>query len=96
MRQKFPPCKCIAIDVDGTLVKGGKLNSRLVKLAVEKKEEGFDVILWSARGREHAERAVAEFGLEGVFSAVIGKPGYLVDDLGWGWTKYTRVLKSWI
>lgn len=89
---KHQPTKCIAIDVDGTLIINGRLNQRLVNLAAEKKADGFEVLLWSARGKTHAEKIAKRFGIEDNFSAIISKPGYIIDDLGWTWIKYTRVL----
>lgn len=93
MKQRFPPARCIAIDVDGTLIRRGVLNRPLVEWAKERKADGFDVLLWTARGRAHAERVAKAHGIEDAFTAILGKPGYLVDDLGWRWTRYTRVLR---
>jgi len=92
-RQKYPPARCIGIDVDGTLVRKGRLDRRLADWAKEKKEEGFEVILWTARGRDHALRTAKKFEIEDHFTAIIGKPGYVVDDLGWTWVKFTRVVR---
>lgn len=91
---KFPPNRCIAIDVDGTLIRNGRLNRKLADWAKDKKEEGFDVILWTARGRAHAERVAVEHELTGHFTAIVGKPGYIVDDVGWSWIKYVAVVKK--
>lgn len=93
-RQKHPPNKCIGIDVDGTLIQNGRLNRRLAKWAKEKKEEGFEVLLWTARGKKHADRVAEKYGITDHFTAIIGKPGYIVDDLGWSWVKYSRVLRK--
>ena len=82
------------MDVDGTLVINGQLNARLANWAKEKKEQGFEVILWSARGKQYAEEQANRFGVLDCFTVVVSKPGYLVDDLGWSWTRYTRVLQS--
>ena len=95
-KSKFAPAKCIAIDVDGTLLKRGKINWPLANWAKQKKLEGFEVILWTARGRPHAAAVVERFGLQDHFSAIIGKPGYIVDDMGWGWTKFTKIVTKFL
>lgn len=92
---KFPPSTCIAIDVDGTLLVLGKLNERLAAIAKQKKLEGFEVILWSARGKKHAEHVASVFGVTDCFTAIISKPGYIADDRGWSWIKYTRWFRSY-
>ena len=92
---KYPPTKCIAVDVDGTLLVQGKLNTRLAAIAKQKKMEGFEVILWSARGKKHAEHVAQSLGVTDCFTVIISKPGYITDDRGWGWIKYTRWLTSY-
>ena len=91
-KQKHPPSKCIGIDVDGTLLIHGKLNKILADWIKDKHEEGFETVLWSARGRSHALNVARSFDIESYFDAIISKPGYIVDDLGWSWIKYTRVI----
>lgn len=91
-RNKYPTTKCIAIDVDGTLVQDGKLSQAVANLAKTKKADGFEVILWSARGRRYAETVAAIAGIEDHFTAIVSKPGFIVDDLGWSWIKYTHVM----
>lgn len=95
-KSKFAPAKVIAIDVDGTLLKRGKINWPLANWAKQKKLEGFEVILWTARGRPHAAAVVERFGLESYFSQVIGKPGYIVDDMGWSWTRFTKIVTKFL
>lgn len=92
--QKFQPAKVIAVDVDGTLIKGGRVVCSLVGWLREQRSLGFRLMLWSARGRDHAMGAVELFGLQGLFDDVVSKPGYVVDDHGWGWTHYTCVVKK--
>lgn len=55
--------KCIAIDVDGTLLAKGKLNQPLADWILEKKQSGVETILWSARGREHARTFAESHGI---------------------------------
>ena len=62
-RPKHPPTKCIAIDVDGTLLINSKLNRKLLVLIEEKRAAGY------------------------------AKPGFIVDDMGWDWIKYTTVIR---
>jgi len=91
----FPPTKCIAIDVDGTMLVQGKLNVKLAAIAKQMKLEGFEVILWSARGKKHAEHVASSLGVTDCFTVIISQPGYITDDMGWGWIKFTRWLKSY-
>ena len=92
--QKFQPAKVIAVDVDGTLIRDGRLVRSLVDWLHEQRALGFRLMLWSARGRDHALGAVELFGLHGLFDDVVSKPGYVVDDQGWQWTQYTWVIKK--
>ena len=94
--KKYPRVKCVCIDVDGTIIQNGRLNKKLAEWASRKRDSGFEVILWSAQGKEHAEKVAAKYGIEKTFSAIISKPGYIVDDLGWSWTKYTKVIRNLI
>ncbi len=96
MQQKYPPAKVIAIDVDGTLITKGVVNDDLVAWCIDRKNEGFCMILWSARGEKHAKNAAKITNLEGVFNHILSKPSYIVDDKGWSWIKYTRVIKSFV
>lgn len=90
--KKFPKTKSIFVDIDGTLISRGKLNHIIIEYCRHKKAEGFDIVLWSARGREYAEDIAAKFDLAGFFTAIIGKPGYIIDDIGWSWIKNTKHL----
>lgn len=93
-KQKYPPSRCIGIDIDGTLVIRRKLDARIMKWIDQQRAAGFDVVLWSARGRGYAERVAEHYGITDRFTAIIGKPGYIIDDLGWGWIKFTRVIRN--
>lgn len=92
--KKFPPQKVIAVDVDGTLQCRGEANEELIEWCKEKKREGFKLMLWSARGEDHARKYAELFNITDLFYLICSKPGYIVDDQGWGWIKYTRVIKS--
>ena len=91
---KHPPTKCIAIDCDGTLVSNGVVRMGVINLAYDYKARGFDVILWSARGRAYAERVANWTGTTDIWTAIIGKPGYIVDDQGWKWIRFTKVIRQ--
>jgi hydroxymethylpyrimidine pyrophosphatase-like HAD family hydrolase len=93
-RQKYPPARVIAVDVDGTLQHRGHANNRLIKWCQEMKADGFTLMLWSARGEVHARNYAELFGVLDLFDLICSKPGYIVDDQGWGWIKYTRVIRS--
>ena len=92
--QKLPPCKCIAIDVDGTLLINGQINHALANWAKAKHAAGFEIIVWSARGTLHAQRAAHAADLTSIAAAVVSKPGFLVDDQGWEWARYTAVITN--
>lgn len=88
----FPRQRAIAVDVDGTLVRGGNLNEPLVAWLTERKAEGFALTLWSAGGKDHALAVARAFHVEQLFDSIISKPGYIVDDEGWTWTRFTRCI----
>lgn len=85
----------IYVDVDGTLVKHGKLNDKLVKWCEMMKADGFRLYLWSARGEDYARETAQEFGVDGLFDLILSKPSYIVDDMLKGWTKYMGVIDPW-
>ncbi len=95
-KRKYPLQKEIFVDVDGTLFIGGCLNIVLINFLKSKKEEGFLLVLWSARGREYAELAAEKSGYRYLFTDVISKPGVIVDDVGWGWINFTLVMSPFI
>ena len=88
--QPIPPPRVIFCDVDGTLITSGQVNARLVDWLRSRHSEGYELVLWSSRGREHAEKAASIAGCADLFRAIVSKPGYIVDDKGWSWIKYTR------
>ncbi len=94
MKPKYPPTKTIAVDVDGTLHRNGVVNDRVVEFCRVQKSRGFVLMLWSARGKEYAQAAAARFGVTELFDDIISKPGYVVDDQGWRWIKFTSVVRS--
>jgi hydroxymethylpyrimidine pyrophosphatase-like HAD family hydrolase len=92
--QKYSPPKVMAVDVDGTLVCDGRVTPELIAWLQARKADGFRLMLWSARGRDHAAGAIATFDLPAdLFDDVISKPGYVLDNCGWEWTRFTQVVK---
>lgn len=73
----------IYIDIDGTLTdnpicRGGAPNQARLAVVRTIITLGTPVIIWSARGREYAEKFVAENDIAA--QAAIGKPQFCIDD----------------
>jgi hypothetical protein len=90
----FKKPRLIAVDVDGTLRIRSGLNMRLVEYLREKKAEGYRLMLWSMRGEKYARTYADTHGIAEMFDVVAGKPGYIIDDVGWSWIKYTAVIRK--
>jgi len=90
---KYPIRNAAAIDVDDTLLINGEANDDLVEWIKRKKEEGTELVLWSARGRAYAQEVAEKLKVSHLFDAIISKPSVIVDDKGWGWIKWTRVIQ---
>lgn len=86
------PPKCIAVDVDGTLIDGRHVNARLVESLKAKASDGYDIVIWSMRGRAYAQAAADHVGLADV-AVCISKPGVVVDDRGLEWLRGCRVVR---
>lgn len=82
----------IGIDIDATLLISGKPNLSLIEWIKKKKQEGYSLMLWSMQGKEYAERVAMELEIVELFDTICSKPRYIVDDCGWKWTQYTRVV----
>lgn len=93
MKQKYPPADVIAVDVDGTLHVSGIPNEEVIAWCRRRKVEGYSLMLWSARGEAHAKEAAELFGVTDVFDHIVSKPGYILDDRGWDWINFTRVIR---
>jgi len=93
-KAKYPPPEVMYVDVDGTLLVNGKPNHKVVALIREKYEEGFQIIVWSSRGSLNAVKAVYLADIEDIVAFKLSKPGYIVDDKGWSWTRYTKQIKD--
>jgi len=92
-RRELTKARVIACDVDGTLHREGEPNTRLIAWLTDRKSEGFSITLWSARGEQHARNMAQRCGCVGLFDHIVSKPGYVVDDRGWSWIKYTEVVR---
>jgi len=93
-QQKYPPQRVIAVDVDGTLHNNGIPNQKMIDWCKERKDHGYTLMLWSARGEAYARGFAVQFGIVDLFNLICSKPGYIVDDQAWGWVKYTKVIRS--
>lgn len=87
-RQKYPPPEWIFIDVDGTLT------PRVIEWIRQIREGGYRFVLWSMRGEDYARLVAERFEAADLFDHIISKPGFIVDDQGWNWIRYTRILQT--
>ena len=90
--QRYEPQKVSSVDVDGTLLVNGELDHAVMGVCIDKRASGYKVYLWSARGEEYAKRFALQFGVEHHFDAILSKPGILIDEKGWSWAKFTKVI----
>ena len=91
MESKYPRPKVIAVDVDDTLIVDGMLNLELIEW-LRGKADDHVIMLWSMAGMVHAENVAKDAGCYDLFDIILPKPGYIVDDDGWNWTRYTEVM----
>ena len=82
------------MDVDGTLHTNGVANAKVIEFCRAQKARGFVLTLWSARGKKYAQAAAERFGVTELFDDIVSKPGYVLDDQGWNWIKYTHVIRT--
>jgi len=68
-------------------MKNGKPNRALIAWLRKRKAEGFELVLWSNRGVDHARDVARRFFCADLFSAIITKPGLMIDDLGKDWLR---------
>lgn len=95
LRNRPCPCgsgkkhkKCCG-NVDGTLLLGRaqKVNSKLIAFLQVKHAEGFSLYLWSMRGADYALEAAKKSCCVSLFTAIISKPGHVIDDKGRMWAR---------
>ena len=89
---RFSTSRAIYCDVDGTLLLLTGPNLELIRGLKRLKETGFRLFLWSARGDTYAAKAAALCGCSSLFEAIIPKPGAVIDNAGWAWTKFVKIL----
>lgn len=90
--RRLPPPRVIAVDVDGTLLLDrGRINAPLVESLKAKADDGFDLIVWSMRGRAYAQAAADRCGLDA--AVCVGKPGMIIDDCGIDWLRGCTVAR---
>ena len=92
---KYPPPRVIAVDVDGTLLINGTANQPLIDWCIKQRDAGLSLMLWSSRGEAHARNVATAFDVADLFSVICSKPGYVVDDQGWNWIRYTRIIRDY-
>jgi predicted mannosyl-3-phosphoglycerate phosphatase (HAD superfamily) len=85
--------RSLYVDVDDTLLRGGRIVDPVMAAIDAAMGRGTDVVIWSARGKAHAERAAQMAGLEGRV-ACLCKPDGIIDDRGWSWVRHARVLSG--
>ena len=78
----FAKSALVAVDIDGTLINHkGELNFNLVKKLQLLWEEGCVLLCWSHGGEQYAVDILERFGIRGMFSTVMEKPFFAIDDL---------------
>lgn len=71
----------ICIDVDQTLINDDeKLNPHAIQSVKKLRDEGYELILWSATGHERARSIAEENGLTELFHSFGSKPDIFIDD----------------
>ena len=83
---RFEKPKCLAVDVDGCLIRNGAVNDMVLEFVQEKLAEGWGLLVWSMRGEKHAKKAAKLAGLDSV-AICASKPGCVVDDRGLDWLR---------
>ena len=91
--QLYPRQRVIYVDVDETLIINDKVNKGLIKWMIIKSAEGYELNVWSMAGKKHSEQAVERCGIGAIVSHTLSKPGIIVDDMRWDWTKYTKAIE---
>lgn len=89
---KYERQPVVYVDVDGTLLLDGEINRELVDWCRLQHANGMELVLWSMAGRQHALQVAERAGIVDVFSAILSKPGYIVDDDAWRWVRFAKVI----
>lgn len=85
--------RALYVDVDNTLLRNGRIVEPVVLAIRAAIGQGADVVVWSARGKEHALRAATMAGINSMVIC-LAKPDAIIDDRGWAWVRYSRVLSA--
>lgn len=93
MKTDYVPPRVIYVDVDGTLIVHGKPNTMLIQWLRQRASEGYEINLWSMRGKEYASNQASAYECGEIFNAILSKPGFIVDDIGWSWIRHSAVVK---
>lgn len=65
-----------------------------IELMRELRAVGWEIVVWSQGGADHAERVVQLLGIEHLVDVIISKPSIYVDDLPFEQQMIKRVYKS--
>ncbi len=82
------------MDVDGTIDIRGRCNTALVQKLWGLKSKGYELTLWSARGRQYAEKVAQKHGIQELFAIINGKPEIIMDNAGLKWLRNVKVVKK--
>lgn len=68
-----------------SLVGGLKVarNEKHIDILKQLKQIGWNIVVWSQGGSDHAERAIEALGIEEYVDAILPKPELIVDDKEW-------------
>lgn len=92
----LPRPKTIYVDVDGTLIlKNGETNQDLIDFLISKANT-YELILWSMAGERHAREVADRLKITSLFSHILTKPGYMIDDDGKNWLRFTHLISRLI
>jgi hydroxymethylpyrimidine pyrophosphatase-like HAD family hydrolase len=89
---RFQVNKAVYVDVDGTLLTGSTVNPLVVEMVRNYKADGFEIVIWSARGAVYARAAAEKAEIANIADAILTKPGLILDDQGWTWTQYSKAI----
>lgn len=92
--RQLPTPKAICVDVDGTLITDGRLNTGLIDYLRGRKAEGYELTLWSMRGASYARCVATDYLLYDLFDHIISKPGIVIDDRGTDWMRRAIVIRD--
>ncbi len=82
----------VFVDCDGTLVKGNAVNDRLVAWLRVQQAAGYPLVLWSMQGADYAREVAERLQIVDLFTAIVSKPRFVVDDAGWSWIRFARCI----